>query len=180
MTTLARCLAVVLMLAPAVSLAAQPGRTDGPEGSEFGKGGYRRPGTGRLQLSLDIGAPFTPDATASEKSGTQMMAGFNLGYGPDDWYVVEVSGIYDMQLKRTLIEAGPRFRMISWPVAFCLGFKAGPVFRASTARFAVSPEASLETFVSDQFILALRYAVDVPIGEKLVTHRAFLSLGMRF
>ncbi|MFN7131334.1 MAG: hypothetical protein ACK4N5_04585, partial [Myxococcales bacterium] len=63
---------------PAASFAQDRGRTDGPEGSEYGKGGYDKPSGGRFSLSLDWGGALSSAPLTS--AGAPIFVGINAGW----------------------------------------------------------------------------------------------------
>jgi hypothetical protein len=156
-------------------VAQESGRTDGPEGSEYGKGGYSSPGGARdfsLGLSFDGG-----------RYGPPLFGGVTATFWPSDWVVFDLSGAYVASGRRYNGLAGPRFRVpFFYPMALSAGFQAGVmVLKDAGVRFGVSPNAMLEFEVTRRALVGLGYAFDVPVSEGAgVVHRVFLSAGYRF
>lgn len=176
--------AITAWATPAVAQPRQepPGRTDGPEGSEVGQGGYRRaPGPGALQLTVDFGGAITDKGSGEPLHDRPYFIGVDAAWSADDWLLLEVSAAYDFDLERTLVLAGPRFRSPFAPVALGIGVKAGLMSWSSRTRFGVTPEASAELEVGSRGVFGLHYALDVPVEQDTtVTHRVYLGLGVRF
>ncbi len=167
------------LLAGAVSYAQERGRTDGPEGSEYGKGGYQRPSgaLGRFSLGLDFGAAASNAPSAS--LGVPLLVGLTASGWFDDWFVLDAGAIYNFNQSRVQVSVGPRFRTIFWPVSLYAGVKAGPVFGPSGIRFAISPVVGADMVVGEHLVAGLAYAYDIVFGED-DTHRAFMTIGYRF
>jgi hypothetical protein len=156
------------------------GRTDGPEGSEIGHGGYSRPSNyGWLSIQLDWGAALLNNGS---NDGAPLEVGGTLSFWQDDWFLLEVSGEYLDRGHRTDLLVGPRFRAAGWPVALSVGLKAGAIFLPeNNVRFGIAPQVGLDLDVHRGILVGLNYAMDIPIDETdLIAHRVFLSLGYRF
>lgn len=178
----AAILLATLLPSPAPAQPAPPpGRTDGPEGSEVGQGGYRRaPGPGAFQVTLDAGGAITDESSRVALKDRPYFFGVDLGWSPDDWLLLELTGAYDFDLERTLVLVGPRLRTPASPFALSAGVKAGLMARDGDARFGVTPQVGAELEASDRFVLGLHYALDIPMEQDTtVTHRIFLGLGVR-
>jgi hypothetical protein len=181
-------LALAVSLFGGAAQAQERGRTDGPEGSEYGKGGYSRaPLGGNFSIQLDWGGAVLDNGA---NGGTPMVIGGTLTFWQDDWFLLDLSGAYLANGKRTDLLIGPRFRTPYWPVSLSLGLKAGAIFfpqvldTSSTVRFGLSPQVGLDLLFNDKIPLGLNYALDIPIGTPagvdLIAHRIYLSVGYRF
>ncbi len=94
-STRAAVLALAALL-PAAAPAQDSGRTDGPEGSEVGKGGYTRAsGSGSFSLSVQWGAAVTDNAPHAP-----LFVGGAAEYWMEDWFQVELSGAYLFDTER--------------------------------------------------------------------------------
>jgi hypothetical protein len=158
------------------------GGTDGPEGSEYGKGGYSEPGGGLFSLALNWGAGL-PGANGplDGVSGAPLTVGLVATFWVDDWFVLDVAPSHLFNSGRTNVLVGPRFRTMGYPVSAYLGLHAGPVFGDDLGvRFLLSPQAGVEALLADHFLLGLGYAWDVPVSQDRSNHRIFMTLGYRF
>jgi len=162
------------------------GRTDGPEGSEIGKGGYvRQHGNGHFSLMLDWGAAILSDGSAND---TPFVLGGTASFWADDWVVLDLSGEYLFDVKGFEALVGPRFRTPFYPLALSGGLKAGALFLgdrglpgdATQTYFTLSPQVGLELTIIDRIPFGLTYALDIPIGADQVVNRIFLSIGYKF
>jgi hypothetical protein len=160
------------------------GRTDGPEGSEIGKGGYTRlGGDHKVSLTLDWGGVFLSDGGTGN---TPFMLGGTLSWAADDWVSFDFSGEYLFDLKGFEPLVGPRFRAPFYPVAFNVGVKAGALVYTpsggldSKAYFVLSPQAGLELTMIERIAFGLNYALDIPIGADELINRIYLSVGYKF
>jgi hypothetical protein len=180
---------LVGVLAPLTATAQERGRTDGPEGSEYGKGGYSSArGDGRLSLQLDWGAAVTQDVS-EENDGPPLYAGLTLTLWGQDWLGLDLSGAYLFDGQRFNVVAGPRFRTWGYPLSFHVSVKAGviniPDEDASgdgTVRFGLVPEVGADFFLDDDehLALGLAYSPDIPVGGGEVSHRIGMNVGYRF
>jgi hypothetical protein len=174
-TTRWMSLALVLLVPPLAT--AQPrGRTDGPEGSEIGKGGYRSADGGMFSLALSWGAGLPADR------GAPLFVGFTGTLWLDEWFVLDVAPSYLASSGRVNLLLGPRFRTATWPVSGTLGLHAGPIITPDVGlRFGLSPNIGVDAVVDGHYLLGLQYALDLPIGGGAgPNHRLFMNLGYRF
>ena len=182
-SALAVCLSV-LAIAAAPCVAQESGRTDGPEGSEYGKGGYSSPGGARdFSLSLQFGGALQSDQSDGARYGAPLFGGITATFWPSDWVVFDLSGAYVASGRRYNGLAGPRFRVpFFYPMALSAGFQAGVmVLKDAGVRFGVSPNAMLDFEVTRRVLVGLGYALDVPVSDGAgVVQRVFLSMGYRF
>lgn len=172
--------AAVLMFA-ASSFAQDRGRTDGPEGSEIGKGGYADPSAGLISLQLDWGGSFAQN----DGDNTPLFFGATGSYWVDDWFLVDLGGQYLLNTETIQANIGPKFRTpFTWPVAFTLGLKAGAAFvgqGADDVYFTLSPQVGADFFAGDHVLLGLTYSPDFYLGANSnPNHRVYLSVGYRF
>lgn len=168
--------AVMGMVGPV--LAQERGRTDGPEGSEIGKGGYADPSAGSVSLQLDWGGSF-----AEFDQDPPLFVGGTASYWMDDWFLVDLSGAYLFNTETFQALVGPRFRSpFTYPLAFSLGLKAGvALLGGDDVYFTLSPQVGGDFLVSDKVLLGLTYSPDFYLGaDSNPNHRVFLNLGYRF
>ncbi|MBU8899295.1 hypothetical protein DRW03_04660 [Corallococcus sp. H22C18031201] len=183
----ARLCGALALLAAAVPLTAgaqSRGRTDGPEESEYGKGGYGDNRRG-LSLQLDWGAAINsvkPPRGAPE--GPPLFVGATLSLWGDDWYQLDASAAYVFDGGRFIGMIGPTFRTWGWPLTFTAGLKAGAIVspKGDGLRFGISPQVGAEFLLGDseRIVLGLHYSPDIPIGGDGVTHRLYMNVGYRF
>ncbi len=175
----ASAVALIVLGSSATVFAQSRGRTDGPEGSEYGKGGYRRLGGEEFSLAVEWGAAIESD---SGYSGTPMFVGGTMSYWGTEWFLIDLSGNYLFSSKKVDILLGPRFRTATWPVSFNVGFKAGPIFLPDNrVRFGIAPQAGFDLLLERHLILGISYAPDIPLGDGGgVSHRIFMTIGYRF
>ncbi len=167
------CLA---LLVPGLALAQPQGRTDGPEGSEYGKGGYRSAdGDGLFSLALSWGAGLPADR------GAPLVIGLTGTLWIDEMFVLDLSPSYLVNSGRVNVLVGPRFRTPTWPVSGTIGLQAGPIIDPDVGvRFGLSPNVGVDALVGGNYVLGLQYALDLPIGGPSTNHRLFMNIGYRF
>jgi hypothetical protein len=179
---------VLLAVLPLPALAQERGRTDGPEGSEYGKGGYKDLHGGQFSLEFNWGVAANqvpPPEGAPE--GPPLFLGLTASFWGDDWYQLDLSGAYVLDGGRLDLLVGPRFRTYGFPVSLHAGLKAGAIFIPEVGtRFGLSPQVGADLLVGDRedIVLGLAYALDIPLPAwsdgRTNTHRVFVSLGYRF
>ncbi len=179
--TLKGCMAAALLALvslPGAALAQERGRTDGPEGSEIGKGGYSGAGDNRFSLQLDWGAALGDPLSVN---GPPLFAGLTATYWAYDWFLIDAAGGYQFVNRRAYGLIGPRFRTGGYPLAFTIGARAGAITEPGTGvRFALSPNAGFDLLIRRSVLLALGYSLDLPIAGSGADHRIYLSAGYRF
>jgi hypothetical protein len=173
----------VAVVAPLSARAQARGRTDGPEGSEYGKGGYSRAMDSHFSLELNWGAAFS--ARMSELmslSGPPLFFGATASLSGDDWYQFDFSGAYVLQSGQVNLLVGPRFRTYGSPVSFNAGLKAGAFLVPDEGlRFGLSPQVGVDLLMANErVVLGLGYALDIPIATRGITNRLFMNVGYRF
>ena len=172
-----------VVVAP-LSAHAQPrGRTDGPEGSEYGKGGYSRSSDSRFSLEVDWGAAFAARQSELESAdGPPLFIGATASLWGADWYQFDFSGAYVLQSGQVNLLVGPRFRTYGAPVSFTAGLKGGAFIVPDLGlRFGISPQAGVDLFLANErVVLGLGYALDIPLASRGLTNRLFMNVGYRF
>lgn len=168
---------LVALLLSSSAFAQSKGRTDGPEGSEIGKGGYPHSPSGRLSLAGDWGAALF---LSNMGSGIPMYFGGTVSYWAADWFVLDGYGGYSAASSSASVLLGPRFRTPTWPVGGSLGLRAGANFSSIGPRFALSPIAALDMIFIRRILLGLQGSLDIPIGGPGPEMRIGINAGYRF
>jgi hypothetical protein len=175
----------VAVVVPLSARAQARGRTDGAEGSEYGKGGYSGSVDSRFSLEVNWGAVIPADVLNARPSGPPMFLGLTASLWGEDWYQLDFSGNYLMDSGRMDVLVGPRFRTSTgFPVSLHAGLKAGALFIPERGtHFGVSPQAGVDVRLpGSRILMGLNYALDLPFGATTahVTNRFFLNAGYRF
>jgi hypothetical protein len=175
---------LLAVAAPLTASAQERGRTDGPEESEYGKGGYGDNRRG-VSLQFDWGAAINSrENPRGAPEGPPLFVGATVSLWGDDWYRLDVSGAYVFDGGRFIGNVGPTFRTWGWPLSFTLGLKAGAIVipEGEGLRFALSPQIGAEIFLDrrDRVLMGLHYSPDIAIGGGGVTNRLFMNVGYRF
>ena len=167
------CLLAVVCAVPV--LAQEHGRTDGPENSEWGKGGYSRQGGGRFSLAFNWGAAFE-----SNDASPPLYVGGTASLWADELVVGDATVLYLADTKKTEFMVGPRFRTPTYPVSFSLGLKAGAATHSGdSVRFLLSPQLGMDFALVDHVLLGLVTAADVAVGQG-TAFRVGMDIGWRF
>jgi hypothetical protein len=178
-----RWVAVVALCASTAAFAQARGRTDGPEGSEYGKGGYQAAGGGKFSLALDWGAALDADGAGvgGARAGPPLFLGGTASYWADEWFVMDLSASYLFSSGKTNLLIGPRLRTGYFPVSASLGLQAGMIWIPDTGvRFGLSPSLGADVLISDKLLLGLALAVDLPLGGGGAAWRPHMTVGYRF
>ena len=157
--------ALALIVGVGVGVAdTEPGRTDGPEVSEYGKGGYRYSGMGG-QYYLE---PFFGSAQvgrevegADESSRTNLMGGFNAGYQIEDWLAFQLGFAYISEQQISLYSAGIRNRYNLEPFGYFFALDAeiySP--EQEKSQFGIAPGVGAELLLSERLRVGLGYQHD--------------------
>ncbi|MFL5321176.1 MAG: hypothetical protein ACJ790_16065 [Myxococcaceae bacterium] len=157
------------------------GRTDGPEGSEIGHGGYSSASGDRFSLALNWGAsvqesqPLTP-------TSAPLFVGVTASWWADQILVLDLQGQYLFNNSRVNVFVGPRVRTGFYPISLYLALHAGPIIIPGLGvRFGVSPEIGADLLIKRHVTLGLGYAPDLAIGgDAAFNHRIFMNVGYRF
>ena len=178
----------LLAVMPLTASAQERGRTDGPEGSEYGKGGYESLNEYRLSLEFLWGAAIRQEPSpAGAPEGPPLFLGITSAFSVDDWFQLDFTGAYMLDGGQLDLLVGPRFRTYGYPLSFHASLKAGALFIPEVGpRFGLSPEVGADLVLGDSenILLGLGYALDIPLPARLDgvgnTHRVFMTLGYRF
>jgi len=166
------------------TLSQERGRTDGPEGSEVGKGGYKPAsgGGGAFSIQFDGGGAFT---VKGPQFSPPLFAGATATYWGTDYYRVDLSGAYvfgtsNYHVFEVLV--GPSFRTISYPLSFSLGLQAGAYIpNQGDARFVLSPRIGMDFLPESALLMGINANYDLTLGNAdLSIVRVYLSFGVRF
>lgn len=174
--------AAAISVACASSAFAQNtgGRTDGPEGSEIGQGGYTSAGGDRFSLALNWGASVQ-DAQPLIPNSAPLFVGVTGSWWADQILLLEISGQYLANNNRVNLLVGPKVRTGFWPVSLYAALKAGIIVIPSAGvRFGLAPEIGADLLIKRKVTLGLGYAPDIAIGGAPVNHRIFMSIGYLF
>lgn len=152
-------------LATAV-FAGNTGRTDGPEGSEYGHGGYHHGSQyGRFYTEGFVGAA-TVDFEAEGIDGTSfaetnIIVGINAGHMIEDWLAFQLGfgRISDQAIN--LYSGGVRSSYATEPLNYYFSLDA-ELYSPSgdDDHFGIVPGVGVEVILSDRLQVGLRYQYD--------------------
>ncbi len=177
--SLATFLGAVVMT---LSLAAwADGRTDGPEGSEYGQGGYDA-GVGGVYIQANFGAVVVADS-ATSADDTYLTGGFAIGMTRDDWVSIEAGADFfdpNNGSTVTLINIGAKFRALYDPLAFYFSLKPGITLDRIDS-FRLTPGVGADLYATDHLSLGLAFDYDINFEERLSNfYRVYTTIGLRF
>ena len=181
---------LVLMLCLAFGAAGaeepKPGRTDGPEGSEYGTGGYSNYRTGgEFYIEGFFGSAsvdFEVEGMRDNQSETDLISGIGVGYMVEDWLAFQVSyGVISDQ-DISLLSAGTRTSSDYLPFSYFFSVD-GELFipDKGDSKFAVVPGAGVELLLTEKLRVGLSYQHDfVFADENLDIDRVMARVHFRF
>ena len=169
----------LLTLAAAAGAAEPPsGRTDGPPGSEYGKGGYayhRTPGQFYLEgfmgaAQMDI-KPKGFDLSTSE---TNTMAGFNAGYLVEDWLSFQMGYTHILDRNDNLYSGGVRSDYNLEPFNYYFSLES-EIFSPDLgkSKFGIVPGVGADVMLSDHLQVGLRYQHDFIFADDDISLNRF-------
>ena len=164
---------LLLVVAAAGAGADEPGRTDGPEGSEYGKGGYNfLGGDGSLYLEGYFGAAqvdIKPEGAGDNSSQTDLHFGLNVGYQFDYWLSFRAGFGHITEQKINLYSAGVRGSYDQEPINYFLSLDA-EIFAPDVgdSRFGIVPGVGVEAVISDHLSVGLSYQHDFIFSDDSV------------
>ena len=178
LTLLPFALLLSIAVASSSSAAAEPGRTDGPEGSEYGKGGYRFLTTyGKYYLEGYFGAAvidIEPD-NVPNVSKTDLMGGFGAGYLVEEWLAVQLGyGHISGDLSADLYSIGMRQSVNRRPFNYQFGLDAEIYSPDSgSSKFGIAPAVGAELIMSEHLRLGLQFQHDFIFSDDNISINRF-------
>jgi hypothetical protein len=171
----------LVVLGGSTAFAQERGTTQGPEGSEIGKGGYVSGpgGLGGFSLTADGGGAI---AIKGSQYSPPLYAGITASYWEANFYRIDLSGFYIPDPKIWGALLGPSFHTTTWPIAFSAGFQAGlHIPNEGAVNFIISPRVGMDWITESHFQLGVFANFDINLADfdrSIV--RVGLSIGWRF
>ena len=158
----------------------EPGRTDGEEGSEYGKGGYPYySGLGQFYAEGFFGAAMVDidpvDEEEDKTSSTDLMSGLYLGYKIEEWLSFQAGyGRIAGDSAADLFSAGMRNSLDMRPFNYFFSLDA-ELYSPSggEVRFGIVPGAGAELFIGDRVQVGLRYQRDFIFADDDISINRF-------
>lgn len=174
-------IALVLGLAAGVG-ADEPGtgRTDGPEGSEYGTGGYAHYGTGgQFYVEPFFGAAavdIEDDQIGLDISETDLVSGIDLGYMVEDWLAFQVGYGFISDQKTSLYSAGMRSLYNLEPFTYYLSLGA-ELYSPDEGddQFGIVPGVGTEMVLSDHLRVGLGFQHDFVFADESIGINRFTA-----
>ena len=169
-----RRITLIALLALAVGAqAATPGRTDGPEGSEYGAGGYHyKAQYGRFYTEGFWGAA-TVEGSDTE---TSLISGLNAGYMVEEWLAFQVGFARILEQNINLYAGGVRSAYITRPFNYYFSLDAELYSPESgDTRFGIAPGVGAEVILSDRLRVGLRYQRDFIFADDPIRINRFTA-----
>ena len=159
--------------------AQETGRTDGPESSEYGKGGnpfgYT---TGRLYLSGAFGSGFFGPGNQTQ---TGFLYGVDLGYEAYDWIGVQASYAHLTDRDLDIYGIGSNFSYPWHPFVYNIGLQAGVYdYKNGDSHFGLAPGAGLDLMLRESVRLGISYKHDFIFTDNTTTDVDRVYAGLKF
>ena len=160
---------VLGLVAAAGAAGPEPGRTDGPEGGEYGTGGYRYFGSGGGfyleglfgSAQVDVEVP-----NADNTSKTDLIVGVTGGRQLEEWLAFQLGFGHISDQKINLFTAGMRNTYDAEPFGYHLSLDA-EIYSPNEGdtRFAIVPGAGGELVLSERLRVGLGYQHDFVFSD---------------
>jgi hypothetical protein len=150
--------------------AATPGRTDGPEGSEYGKGGYGRfRSEGRLYAEGFFGSAIVHRDDGVDADQTDLFGGLYVGYRMENWLGFQVGYARIADQNTSLWSAGTRSVFDADPFAYYVALDAeiyAP--EVGESAFGIAPGAGIEVLLTERIRAGLRIQRDLIFSDESI------------
>jgi hypothetical protein len=171
-----RRIALIALLALAVGAqAATPGRTDGPEGSEYGKGGYHHKAQyGRFYTEGFLGAAMMESEVSDTE--TDLITGLNVGYMVEEWLAFQLGFARILDQNINLYAGGVRSAYVNRPFNYYFSLDAelySP--EIGDTRFGIVPGVGAEVILSDRVRAGLRFQRDFIFADEMIHINRFTA-----
>ncbi len=147
----------------------EPGRTDGPEGSEYGKGGYSRYGLGGQYFLEGFFGSAQVDVEiegADNTSQTDLLSGLTLGYQIEDWLSFQVGYGHISDQSISLYSVGARSRYDYSPFGYFLTLDTGLLSPdVGDTKFSITPGAGVDLTISEKLSVGLAFQHDFVMSD---------------
>jgi len=170
---------MALVLALGLDAGAQePGRTDGPEGSEYGAGGYwRYRSGGQFFVEGFFGAAavdIEDDDAGIDFSETDLLGGVDLGYMVEDWLAFQVGYARIADQNTDLFSLGMRsqYRVDPFGYYFSLGAELYSPERGDD-QFGVVPGVGAEMVLGEHLRVGMAYQHDFVLADETIRINRF-------
>ena len=174
--------ALVLTLLIASSEQAEPtaGRTDGPEGSEIGTGGYanwRTPGSSYVEGYFGAAGVDVEVDNGPNNSETELLSGVNGGYLIEDWLAFQLGfGHIGGDLNVNLFTAGMRNSVELEPFNYFFSFDAELYSPdVGDGHFGIVPGVGAEMVLNKHLRVGLRFQHDFIFADNTIGINRFTA-----
>ena len=168
-------IALIALLALAVGAqAATSGRTDGPEGSEYGKGGYWQAQDGRFYTEGFLGAAMVKMGESDAE--TDLISGLNVGYMIEEWLSFQLGFARIFNQNINLYAGGVRSAYVNRPFNYYFSLDAELYSPESgDTHFGIAPGIGTEVVLSDRLRVGLRFQRDFIFADDEISINRFTA-----
>ena len=175
------CMALVLALAVgAWADEAETGRTDGSEGSEYGKGGYWRYRTGgQFYLEGYFGSAtvdIEDDEIGLKFSENDLVSGINAGYLIEDWLAFQLGYGHISDQNTNLFSIGMRSLYTMEPFSYYTSLSAELYSPdGGDDKFGIVPGVGAEMILNDHLRVGLGFQHDFIFADETISVNRFTA-----
>ena len=175
-----RHIALTVLLALAVGAqAATSGRTDGPEGSEYGEGGYWQAQDGRFYTEGFLGAAMVKieeEDSDTETDETNLISGLNVGYMIEEWLSFQLGFARIFNQNINLYAGGVRSAYVYRPFNYYFSLDAELYSPESgDTHFGIAPGIGAEVILNDRLRAGLRFQRDFIFADDEISINRFTA-----
>ena len=158
----------------------EPGRTDGPEGSEYGKGGYRYGSTGGGFYVEGFFGSATVESEGKDweedRSETDLISGLNLGYEIEDWLAFQLGYGFIWDQQTNLFSGGMRSSYDMHPFDYFFSLDAELYSPdEGSAKFGIVPGVGAELVLRENLRVGLRFQRDFVFADDSININRFTA-----
>ena len=170
---------VAMWAGSALAADPPPGRTDEPEGSEIGTGGYRfarTPGVFFVEPFMGSAVVDIEPDDADELSETDLFYGLEVGYQTEDWLGVHFGYGYIADQKTKLYNVGIRNILQYEPFSYYLRLDAELYSPdQGSSKFGIAPGVGAQLVLSDHLLMGLQFQHDFIFSDDNISINRFTA-----
>jgi hypothetical protein len=172
---------IIAALALSTAAYAEPGRTDGAENSEYGKGGYSRfRSNGTFYVEGFVGSAIVDieyeEIDRKDVSQTDLITGLNVGYLVEDWLGFQLGYARIADQNTNFYSGGVRSAFNQEPFNYYFSLDA-EIYSPEVGddRFGIAPGAGIEVILHEHVRVGLRFQHDFIFADEVISINRFTA-----